>query len=193
MAPNELERHLRRTMGDSNFVRTYKTKFRDFHVKHGVYPRHEILLHAIYANEEMLRGKIVDPHPLAFGGEVVVKNPESASNRILKEKSGGCFITTAVCGSLGKSDDCYELTLLRNFRDIWLSKQDTGGELIKEYYAVAPAIVEAIDKLKDKNDIYAMIYEKYIQPCISFIKSGKETECMNLYRDMVNTLKQVYS
>ena len=28
-----------------------------------------------------------------------------------------CFVTTAVCDSFGKSDDCFELTTFRNFRD----------------------------------------------------------------------------
>ena len=103
-----------------------------------------------------------------------------------------CFITTAVCNSLKKSDDCYELSILRRFRDTWLSTQEKGDELIREYYNIAPAIVEVIDRLNDKKDIYIMIYERYIQPCIALIENKKERECMNLYKEMVHTLKQIY-
>jgi hypothetical protein len=31
-----------------------------------------------------------------------------------------CFITTAACQMTGRADDCYELTLLRNYRDRYL-------------------------------------------------------------------------
>lgn len=39
------------------------------------------------------------------------------------DNSDGCFITTAVCDSFNKLDDCYELTMFRDFRDNWLKKQ----------------------------------------------------------------------
>jgi len=109
-----------------------------------------------------------------------------------KCKDGICFITTAVCSIQNKPDDCPELTLLRNFRDNWLLKQKRGQELIKEYYEIAPEIVKSIDNLENKESIYTMIYEKYIQPCIVFIESNKENECMDLYKNMVYTLKQEY-
>lgn len=47
-----------------------------------------------------------------------------------QENSSGCYITTAVCGSFGKSDDCYELTMFRDFRDSWLRRQEDGKEII---------------------------------------------------------------
>ncbi|GHU54664.1 hypothetical protein FACS1894132_09650 [Clostridia bacterium] len=58
----------------------------------------------------------------------------------------GCYITTAVCTSLEKPDDCYELTLLRNFRDTFLKNQPDGETLIKPYYEDAPRIVDKINK-----------------------------------------------
>ena len=38
----------------------------------------------------------------------------------------GCFITSAVCESFGKPDDCYELTMFRSFRDNYLAKEQDG-------------------------------------------------------------------
>ena len=42
-----------------------------------------------------------------------------------------CYITTAVCESQGKPDDCYELELLRSDRDGYLLATDDGKELVK--------------------------------------------------------------
>ncbi|MDD2981362.1 MAG: hypothetical protein PHN80_15520, partial [Hespellia sp.] len=36
-------------------------------------------------------------------------------------KSSLCYVTTAVCRSMNKPDDCYELTMLREYRDKYLS------------------------------------------------------------------------
>jgi hypothetical protein len=59
---------------------------------------------------------------------------------------GGCFITTAVCEMFDKPDDCYELTMFRNFRDEYLKKQSDGEMLIVECYQIAPIIVSRIDR-----------------------------------------------
>ena len=103
-----------------------------------------------------------------------------------------CYITTAVCESLGKSDDCYELKLLRNYRDTYLLNSDEGYEIVEQYYNVAPTIVNRINKNSDSSSIYAGIFEEYINPCIRFIEDDKKEECKELYSDMVNSLKCKY-
>ena len=45
-------------------------------------------------------------------------------------------------------DNCYELTVLRWFRDNFVFEED-----IKHYYKIAPVIVEAIDK-EQHRDVY---------------------------------------
>lgn len=105
---------------------------------------------------------------------------------------GNCFITSAVCQSLGKPDDCYELTTFRAFRDNWLYKQPGGQELIKEYYRVAPQIVKNIDARMDKATIYTNILEHYLRPCLSLIEQGKNKQCRDLYEKMVNHLIAQY-
>ena len=42
-----------------------------------------------------------------------------------------CYITTAVCKSLNKPDDCYELNLLREYRDQYLMRTKDGEILVK--------------------------------------------------------------
>ena len=103
-----------------------------------------------------------------------------------------CYITTAVCKSLEKPDDCYELNLLRTYRDQYLMGTKEGEILVKEYYNIAPTIVKRIDRCPDAAEIYADIWEKYLKPCVRLIESGAQEECRELYTKMVRSLEQKY-
>lgn len=103
-----------------------------------------------------------------------------------------CYITTAVCESLGKSDDCYELKLLREYRDDYLIGSADGKEVVRTYYDIAPTIVNRINKRPDSGDIYSSIFADYINPCISLIEKGEKEECRELYSKMVYSLKDEY-
>ena len=103
-----------------------------------------------------------------------------------------CFITTACCRRLNRPDDCYELTLLRTYRDQYMAFLPDGEKLIEMYYDVAPSIVKHIDRLQDADRIYDGIWDTYIQPCIRLIESGKNEECRALYTRMVLDLKSRY-
>ena len=70
-------------------------------------------------------------------------------------KSRLCYITTAVCASLGKPDDCYELNLMRRYRDEYLVNQKGGEEIVAEYYDIAPTIVNRINRMENSEDVYA--------------------------------------
>jgi len=108
------------------------------------------------------------------------------------ENKSGCFITTAVCDSLKKPDDCEELTILRSYRDNWLIKQSDGNKLVQEYYRIAPVIVENIDKEPNSSTIYLDILHDSIEPCIEDIKNGNNVQCKERYTQMVLNLKQKY-
>ena len=108
------------------------------------------------------------------------------------QNASRCFITTAVCLSLGKPDNCEELYVMRSFRDEWLSKQPDGEDLITDYYNTAPDIVKRIDQEADRKNIYKAIYEDYILPCINQAKTKDYAESKRIYVDMVNSLKARY-
>lgn len=103
-----------------------------------------------------------------------------------------CYITTAVCEYRHKPDDCYELSLLRSFRDDYLLQSAQGAEMVREYYDVAPTIVKHIGRRADADQIYDGIWQQYLSPCIRLIESGKNEECVDLYRHMVYGLKDLY-
>ena len=103
-----------------------------------------------------------------------------------------CYITTAVCESLGMSDDCYELKLLRDYRDGYLMSSEDGADIVRTYYNIAPTIVNRINKKEDSSKIYSDIFKQYISPCISLIEKDKKEECRELYSDMVYSLRDRY-
>lgn len=103
-----------------------------------------------------------------------------------------CYITTAVCRSLGKDDDCYELRTLRDYRDGYLLKSDEGRNVVDTYYNIAPTIVNRINKGDQATETYLGIFRQYISPCISYIEAGDYEECRKLYSDMVFSLKDRY-
>ena len=103
-----------------------------------------------------------------------------------------CYITTAVCRSMNKPDDCYELNTLRAYRDGYLSESEGGHEIVEEYYNIAPTIVKRIDRQENADDIYRSIWEKYLSPCISLIEENRNEECKDLYISMVRRLEKEY-
>ena len=108
------------------------------------------------------------------------------------KKNTLCFITTAVCQYLGKLDDCFELTTLRNFRDNWLALQPGGRKEIQEYYKIAPEIVEKLAASDEKDLMYEKIRLEYIEPCLKDILQGNNENCRARYRKMVENLKQKF-
>ncbi len=103
-----------------------------------------------------------------------------------------CYITTAVCRNLNADDNCYELTLLRGYRDGYMSRLSDGEDLIRSYYDVAPTIVKHIERRPEKEKIYQDIWSGYIRPCIRLIESGENEACLALYGRMVKDLKEQY-
>lgn len=103
-----------------------------------------------------------------------------------------CYITSAVCQSLQKPDDCYELMLLREYRDTYLLQTEDGKELIREYYNIAPTIVKRINKESTSEEIYRKIWDAYLMPCIRLIEEGKQDACKTLYTEMVHDLEKKY-
>ena len=104
-----------------------------------------------------------------------------------------CFITTAVCLTMGKPDNCEELTLMRRFRDEWLRDQPDGAALIEDYYQTAPAIVEKINQQPNRKAIYQEIYQKHILPCVESVKAKRFADSKRIYVNMVAELKEQYA
>lgn len=84
-------------------------------------------------------------------------------------------------------DNCYELTILRWFRDNFVLEED-----INHYYEVAPIIVEAINKEEKSDIIYNYIYDNVVDYCVVQIENGNYTEAYNRYKNSIIALEEQY-
>ncbi len=103
-----------------------------------------------------------------------------------------CYITTAVCEGLNKPSDCYELNLLKAYRDNYLTALPGGEAMIAQYYDMAPTIIKRVNKRKDHEDVYRYLYETYIKPCVQLIEQQRNEECREKYEEMVEMLRAEY-
>lgn len=106
--------------------------------------------------------------------------------------SGGCFLTSACTEAKGLADDCYELTMLRAFRDEYLVKQKSGKAEIAHYYITAPKIVETINADGNRAEIWEKVYRELVLPCIKLIESSDRAGAHALYRRYVLALEERY-
>ena len=119
-----------------------------------------------------------------------VKSDEAMNCSRYKQKSSGCFLTTACVEYKGLEDDCEELTKLRAFRDNYLKTTEEGKAVVEEYYRIAPQIVEKINASAKKAEIYDYIY-KEIHTCIACIESGDADGAVSVYRGMVKAADEM--
>lgn len=153
-------------------------------------PRIE-MCYRIYSQDDEIDYEIVETIGLNFYKDLEEMILE-ANRQIQEIKDKGCFITTAVCKSLGAADNCYELNAFRYFRDTWLEAQSDGKMLIQKYYDLAPKIVHAIDQENDATSIYHQIWLQYLEPCLRYIENHDMEQCKSLYTKMVKQLGLKY-
>ncbi len=104
--------------------------------------------------------------------------------------SGGCYLTSACMQYFQEQfdDNCYELRVLRWFRDNFVSLED-----IEHYYQIAPIIVESINKEEKSDIIYGYIYDNIVNYCVEQIELGNYDQAYNRYKDSVLTLEEKFA
>lgn len=107
-------------------------------------------------------------------------------------RTSWCYLTTVACEYYGMPDDCYELTLLRTYRDEWLAQQSYGPAVIGEYYVVAPYIVTALKNSDDYAQTCEWLMQNVIKVCVEKIEKNEMLSCFNIYKNMVNKFKNKY-
>lgn len=100
-----------------------------------------------------------------------------------------CYLTSACMKYFQEKfdDNCYELTVLRWFRDNFVSKED-----IEHYYEVAPIIVEAINKEEKSGIVYDYIYDNIVDYCVERIEQGNYDAAYNRYKNSVLALEEQF-
>jgi hypothetical protein len=111
---------------------------------------------------------------------------------LTKDADDDCFLTTACVKALHKADNCEELMKLRQFRDTHLLHSEMGKNLVKEYYTIAPSIVQNINKQSNALPVYTQIYSKMIQPTLQHIEQKEFEKAIELYKNYTYALKTEY-
>lgn len=106
--------------------------------------------------------------------------------------SGGCFLTTATCLVLGKPDECEELVAFKKYRDTYLINENDGKQLIREYYRIAPEILNKIDEEQDSKQVYFKMYDDYISVGYRYLLEKEYKKAKEIYIKMVVDLCEKY-
>lgn len=104
------------------------------------------------------------------------------------QSSSGCYLTTACMKHMKDNfdDNCEELTILRWFRDNYVSEDD-----INHYYKTAPIIVDALEEIEN-SEIYNYIYEHIVFECVNSIKKGNYDFAYSRYKSSILSLEEKY-
>lgn len=100
-----------------------------------------------------------------------------------------CYLTTACMKNFKNNfdDQCYQLDILRWFRDKFVSKEDR-----EYYYEIAPVIVKEIEKSSDKDRIYKYIYDNVVSYCVRKIEEDDFETAYSRYRNSVLALEEQF-
>ena len=101
-----------------------------------------------------------------------------------------CFLTTACMRHMQENfdDNCEELTILRWFKDNFISEED-----IKYYYETAPIIVESINNVENCDIIYRYVYENVVSACVNAVKNRNYELAYRIYKNGVITLEKQFA
>ena len=108
-----------------------------------------------------------------------------------KTPSAGCFVTTAAVETIGLADDCWELQTLRRFRDTALPAMPGGATLIRDYYALAPAMIARINARGDARRIWLNTYWTGVIPSAVCAAVGWNRGAMACYARALKRLARL--
>lgn len=105
------------------------------------------------------------------------------------QDNGGCYLTSACMRHYlaAFDDNCYELTVLRWFRENFVSKED-----VEHYYQTAPIIVSTIDINKHQDLVYNYIYDNVIDYCVKAIENGDYASAYARYKNSILSLEDAF-
>jgi hypothetical protein len=147
----------------------------------------------ITGHDDMFKTTISDGDQKATGhGSTPEASQENASDSWesgdTTDAGSPCYLTTACVKSKRLPDNCLELMTLRGFRDNVLMTNSAGRNAIKEYYKMAPEIVQAVNNQENAQRIWDGVYVD-IRQAVSLVLSGKSNEAFEHYKKMTLRLK----
>ncbi len=143
--------------------------------------------HCIYYSKSKCK-KGNDTKKYNSGGCYDFAHKEEITIKTSSGNNKGCFITTSVCESQGLPDNCYELEMLRKYRDTKLMNDNNYTKLVYKYYEIAPKLVS---KLENNIELSNFLYSNYIAPIVCMIEENQKTKVVvEKYQEMVTFLQR---
>lgn len=124
-------------------------------------------------------------------GGIILNDDGTTNMDGCESDDAGCFFTTAAAGTVGLSDDCWELQTLRAFRDGALAKTGVGRALTVRYYDEAPRLVAGINRRMDATRTWLHAYWGYVLPCAILAKIGCHELAVAHYSRLFNHLERL--
>ena len=133
---------------------------------------------------------------LFTSGRKVQDKGSFGSHRVARRPSSmiGCYITSACVEARGLPDDCFELNVLRDFRDSYVARLPEGPSVLDDYEAKAKQIVSRIEELghEKARAVYEYLYERGVLRSIHLIRSDLPDEAYDVYRSMCKELEELF-
>lgn len=136
----------------------------------------------------MVQGRITKIDTALVNLELISIEKATPLKSISKSK---CYLTSACTDAMQLPDNCYELQILRKFRDEYVVAKTNGKFLLDEYYHTAPKIVSAINATAKKNTIYKNLFFE-IRRAVSLIEDNRFEDAYQLYCNMAIRLRKKY-
>ena len=86
------------------------------------------------------------------------------------------------------NDNCYELLVLRWFRDNYISEDD-----IEKYYKLSPIIIDGINKIESNDMIYDHIYNNVVKSCVNLVENDDYKLAYNKIRNSMISFKEIFA
>lgn len=109
------------------------------------------------------------------------------------KQDSSCYITTAICETLKLSDDNYYLETLRNFRNNFLSKNESLKSILIEYDTIGPIISYNLKEDSLKKEKSLIMLNEYIKPIVKLIEEKEYVKAIIKYEEMTNNLLNSYN
>lgn len=124
---------------------------------------------------------------------VIAHSPSCRHLNRKNNSSGGCYLTTVMCNTLGFEDNCEVLETLRTFRDNYMMKNEEYLPLLEDYEVIGPMISNKIEQDENKKWVANIMYNNFITPAIELINEQQNDTAINLYVNMTYYLMDFYN
>ena len=122
----------------------------------------------------------------AIGG--VLEGVGNAIGGVVDAIFGGCFLTTATIRTTGEPDDGPTLTTLRKLRDEFMIPDSQMRWEIDDYYNKSPLVVEVVERLKRRDEIWRKVYTDWISVVVEYYNNGEKQKAYELYLNLFHTM-----